>query len=515
MLKNKIIVKKIRNILILLMAIIIMLGAYHNIRNSKAENVIQIEMEVSDKSDVLSAQTVTVDATETSDGNYLLNLPISVNENIVTKYYTSDGEEILVDAENNTATIQLTEAEVTNKKVQLQTDYDTKEVTANNETKVLYNKELKNTPNENGTENQDVTVTGYMPLDAELEVKEIDLATLTGVKLPNEKQTMQKAYEVSIFEMVEKQAVETETTNADMEQTTEGEVQNAETITEATTTEDTTQTEPTVEKDETATEVATPTEDIETERVEYAPSVYEEKITIKTKYAQTDEIITIYNLAEDNQITEIESATDEEYVKFESDKADKTLKYIIATEEVEDEELPLMSATNDDSEITFSTTATSTSTGNTLKSTSSETTETRGFLGNTNIQRQNIESVTFSSDTSGAATVGSGRGLIRSYDGHKNTSSGHSSSTTTWKDLSGNNDGTVNGGTWGSDYLSLDGVDDWVNLGKIDMTITDKVTLDIIIEIDELGSYAILGNQEDGGAALEINERNTSIYSIY
>ena len=94
MLKNKIIVKKIRNIFILLMAIIIMLGAYQNIRNSKAENVIQIEMEVSDKSNILSAQTITVDATETSDGNYLLTLPTSVNKNIVTKYYTSSGEEI-------------------------------------------------------------------------------------------------------------------------------------------------------------------------------------------------------------------------------------------------------------------------------------------------------------------------------------------------------------------------------------------------------------------------------------
>ena len=69
MLKNKIIVKKIRNIFILLMAIIIMLGAYQNIRNSKAENVIQIEMEVSDKNNILSAQTITVDATETRDGN--------------------------------------------------------------------------------------------------------------------------------------------------------------------------------------------------------------------------------------------------------------------------------------------------------------------------------------------------------------------------------------------------------------------------------------------------------------
>ena len=146
MLKNKIIVKKIRNIFILLMAIIIMLGAYHNIRNSKAENVIQIQLEVADKNSILSTQIVNVEATETSDGNYLLNLPISVNKNLVTKYYTSSGEEISVDAENDIATIQLTNEEVQNKKVQVQTDYDTKEVTVNDKTELLYKKELTNEP---------------------------------------------------------------------------------------------------------------------------------------------------------------------------------------------------------------------------------------------------------------------------------------------------------------------------------------------------------------------------------
>ena len=40
MLKNKIIVRKIRNIVILFMAIIIMFGAYKNIRDSRAEDVI-------------------------------------------------------------------------------------------------------------------------------------------------------------------------------------------------------------------------------------------------------------------------------------------------------------------------------------------------------------------------------------------------------------------------------------------------------------------------------------------
>lgn len=47
-------------------------------------------------------------------------------------------------------------------------------------------------------------------------------------------------------------------------------------------------------------------------------------------------------------------------------------------------------------------------------------------------------------------------GLVLYYDAINNTGSGHSSSTTTWKDLSGNgNDGTVTGGTWTGNTLNF------------------------------------------------------------
>ena len=128
MLRNKIIVKKIRNIFILLMAIIIMIGVYRNIRNSRAENVIQIEMEVADKNKLLENQTITVDATETKDGNFLVELPTSVNENIVTKYYTADGAEVTMTDDESDKTLRLTETEVANKKIEVETDYDTEEV---------------------------------------------------------------------------------------------------------------------------------------------------------------------------------------------------------------------------------------------------------------------------------------------------------------------------------------------------------------------------------------------------
>ena len=492
MLKNKIIVKKIRNIFILLMAIIIMLGAYQNIRNSKAENVIQIEMEVSDKSNILSAQTITVDATETSDGNYLLTLPTSVNKNIVTKYYTSSGEEILVDADNNISTIQLTEEEVANKKVQVQSDYDTKEVTVNNQTKLLYNKELQELPNESGTGSQDVIVTGYMPLDVDIEVKEMDLATLTSVKLPSENQTMQKAYEISIFEVVEKQGTETNTTNDVQTQTMEDGAQNTDSTQQDVATQ--VDVEP---QSEVAEQATTQTENTETERVEYDSSVYGEKIIVKTKQAQTNAIKT-YTLAEDNQVTEVVNVTSGGYVDFESDKGGKTLKYIIATEENENEAEENISLMSEDINSDIATYASSSST---LKSASSETSASSAFLGSTNIQRQNIESVTFNSTTTDATMP---KGLIRSFNG-----ASHSGST--WTDLTENKNGAVKGGSWGSDgngsYLSLNGTaSQWVNLERMEMLLKEQVTLDVIIKVSSnTQTSVILGNVDDGGMEIALN----------
>lgn len=51
-----------------------------------------------------------------------------------------------------------------------------------------------------------------------------------------------------------------------------------------------------------------------------------------------------------------------------------------------------------------------------------------------------------------------------SGDGYANTGKARDNTTTTWKDLSGNNnDGTLTGGTWYRNYLSFDGVDDTVS----------------------------------------------------
>ena len=126
MLKNRFMMKRIRNICIFVMAIAILVGIYTYIRRSRAENVVPIEIEVADKSESIETQTITIEATEAQDGNYILTLPTSVNGIIVNKYYLSDGTEIDMKDENAEKTITLTEEQIVNPNMQMQTDYDKK-----------------------------------------------------------------------------------------------------------------------------------------------------------------------------------------------------------------------------------------------------------------------------------------------------------------------------------------------------------------------------------------------------
>lgn len=83
-------------------------------------------------------------------------------------------------------------------------------------------------------------------------------------------------------------------------------------------------------------------------------------------------------------------------------------------------------------------------------------------------------------------------------------SGGYDNTATTWRDLAGVQDGVINGGTWGNDYLHLDGVDDWVNLGQVNFT--DQVTLDATITVNEIqnGERIIVCNYEGGGAGIAL-----------
>ena len=477
MLKNKLKIKKIRNICILIMAIAILIGMYTYVRKSRAENVIQIALEVTDKSETLEMQTMTVDATETQDGNYILELPTAVNGNIVTKYYTADGAEVAMNDENADKTLILTEADITNQPMQLQTDYDKKEVTTEDgQTITLYNKELlaekkteenvedtqatsnettngevsetttneeisetANTQTMNEPTSEEITnettgestdqttttelddtviVTGYMPLEAQVDIQEIDLSTLTGIVLPSDTQTIQSAYEVSVYqilrrtidasgnviaeEMIMPEMLTTESATSEnvTNSTTENTIaetinsenarenENVESVTVATTPDNTTIT----------TILLNDGTRIEEEKIEYDPSIYNEQLTIKTKNAEENTMGTIYAIQDDNQVEPLESITEEEYVNATFVKDSQTVKYALAVEPDLSQDEPTTDTAQSDSGIaTMALTD-----GNMLRSTSSETSYSSGFLGNTSIQRQNIENITFVSSTSGA-----------------------------------------------------------------------------------------------------------------
>ena len=97
-------------------------------------------------------------------------------------------------------------------------------------------------------------------------------------------------------------------------------------------------------------------------------------------------------------------------------------------------------------------------------------------------------------------------GLMLHYDAVKNTKNGHDKSSTTWYDLSGNNNnGTLNGNvTWTEDGLYFDGTDDWVSIGKMNY---DNITIEAVIMHNrkEQLEECIIGNWDGGGYGIVSN----------
>ena len=313
MLKNKIIVKKIRNILILFMSILIMIGAYHNVRRSRAENVIEISMEVADKNNSLEKQTVTIDATETKNGVYLAELPTSVNGNRVTKYYTSDGQQLEIDPTNvENITLELTEDELANKKISLGTEYDKKTAIIDDVETTLYNKEFIN-------EDGDVIVTGYMPLDVQLDFTEIDVNALKDIRLPSDDLTVKKSFGISIQEMID---VSKTTDKAETDDTTKTDGKNQ-------------------VNDTTGLAENAQTNETEKQLIEYDSTKYGEDITIKIKQADSKEETVIYSFSDGTPVTEVVYTNTDgilSFLKNDNDKFIYTVKKQETTDNVASEE---------------------------------------------------------------------------------------------------------------------------------------------------------------------------------
>ena len=93
-------------------------------------------------------------------------------------------------------------------------------------------------------------------------------------------------------------------------------------------------------------------------------------------------------------------------------------------------------------------------------------------------------------------------GRILHYDAINNTGSGHSSTTTTWKDLSGNgndltlsNFGNTSTSGWSTNALNFDGVDDFGTVSTIQNILSGETTISTRIYSEQYNNYrGIYGN---------------------
>ena len=98
-----------------------------------------------------------------------------------------------------------------------------------------------------------------------------------------------------------------------------------------------------------------------------------------------------------------------------------------------------------------------------------------------------------------------GPNLALYYDGNTNVGSAHNASATTWKNLVGGTlNGTLNGTpVWGSNYLTFDGVDDWVGIALMNYA---NPTVEVVAEVTTAPgaglTSTLFANYETGGYGL-------------
>ncbi len=106
-------------------------------------------------------------------------------------------------------------------------------------------------------------------------------------------------------------------------------------------------------------------------------------------------------------------------------------------------------------------------------------------------------------------------GLQLLYDATNNTGSGYNSSSTIWKDLSGNdNDATINGAVWSNNGLLFDGSNDYASIGILNY---NTYTLEAVIMPTEsvTGEHDIINNYQSGGYGLALNSNNVIKVGFY
>ena len=106
--RNRSFKRKTRNVVLLVVLLAIVLGIYYNVRNSRAEKVYEVAGLAIDNYGYLDDEAFILEAKQTEEGTYQIELPESVNTKKINEIYNAFladlGEQITQTTEDNTTT---------------------------------------------------------------------------------------------------------------------------------------------------------------------------------------------------------------------------------------------------------------------------------------------------------------------------------------------------------------------------------------------------------------------------
>ena len=178
---------KKRMIVILIIAIILIIVGIRVFTKSRASKTLEITANFKDEGGLLSDEIATVTATDEGENGTSFVLPDFANDKKVNKYIVEQKNIESSNEENQQNIIEmlpgdkiyLTQDEIEQSQIELKVEYDTKDI---NEKK-LYNKKLIKPSDDNKEEL--VKVSGYMPVDAKLEVTQADISNIQDEVITN------------------------------------------------------------------------------------------------------------------------------------------------------------------------------------------------------------------------------------------------------------------------------------------------------------------------------------------
>lgn len=218
MLKNKRVGKKIRNIIILLMIIAIMIGAYQNIDRSRAEKVVEVSAIALDNYGYLENEEFKLEANQIEDNSYEIQIPECVNNKKISQVIKASIDETNLEIVDNK--IYLTKEQLESKNIEIELKYDVailepstnntynrillsekndeeiKQIELGETSKKFYYKILKYEDETNG---KLVELKGYLPVNAELQVEEVSQEQLNKIF---EDKEIKVAYDIKILDKV-------------------------------------------------------------------------------------------------------------------------------------------------------------------------------------------------------------------------------------------------------------------------------------------------------------------------